>query len=225
MLFDAPLPRPAVKVAPGVAHLPGWLDVEKQRGLVEQMREVARGLAGTPVAMRRPQLASGQMSVWMLQLGKYWQTRPYAYMDQVAGVRVPPVPGNLQELANEAVRAAAEVAEELQPWAGGFRAETALVNFYPPEAKMGMHVDGNEESAAPVVSLSIGQEAVFRMGNTETRAKPWTDVLLASGDLVVFGGPSRFAYHGVPKLIPDTTPAGCGLEEGRINITIRQVAD
>ncbi len=228
MLFDAPLPRPAVKVAPGVSHVPGWLGLDEQRGLVEQMRGYARRLAGTPVAMRRPVLKSGQMSVFMMQLGKYWQTQPYAYVDAVDGVRVPPVPDNLQAIAERALTAAAEVAKELRPWVEGFSAQTALVNFYPPDATMGMHVDNNESSPAPVVSLSIGQEAIFRIGNTESKNKPWDDVLLASGDLVVFGGPARFAYHGIPKLLPGTTPRGCGLDAGgtdagRINITLRQV--
>jgi alkylated DNA repair protein (DNA oxidative demethylase) len=80
-----------------------------------------------------------------------------------------------------------------------------------------------EESPAPVVSLSIGDEALFRMGGTEGRSKPWDDVLLMSGDLLVFGGPARRAYHGVPRIHPDTAPTGCGLRKGRINVTIRQV--
>ena len=88
---------------------------------------------------------------------------------------------------------------------------------------MGLHVDAMEEAAAPVISLSIGDEALFRMGNTEGRTRPWDDVTLMSGDLLVFGGPARWAYHGVPRITPGTAPAGCGLREGRINVTMRQV--
>jgi alkylated DNA repair protein (DNA oxidative demethylase) len=62
---------------------------------------------------------------------------------------------------------------------------------------------------------------VFRFGNAENRRPPWTDVELASGDLFVFGGPARLAYHGVTKIVPGTAPAGCGLATGRLNITLR----
>lgn len=99
--------------------------------------------------------------------------------------------------------------------------DAALVNYYDDAARMGMHQDKDERSNEPVVSLSIGDTCRFRFGNTETRTKPYQDIDLASGDLFVFGGPSRFAYHGVPKVYSGTAPAGCGLESGRINITMR----
>jgi alkylated DNA repair protein (DNA oxidative demethylase) len=67
---------------------------------------------------------------------------------------------------------------------------------------MGMHPHRAERSAAPVVSLSVGDSCVFRFGNTERRSRPWCDVVLESGDAVVFGGPSRFAFHVVPKTLP-----------------------
>lgn len=85
---------------------------------------------------------------------------------------------------------------------------------------MGMHRDAEERSAAPVVSLSLGDTCVFRFGNTDSRGRPYQDVELRSGDLFVFGGPSRLAYHGVPKVLPGTGPRGLGLT-GRLNITLR----
>jgi alkylated DNA repair protein (DNA oxidative demethylase) len=63
---------------------------------------------------------------------------------------------------------------------------------------------------------------LFRFGNTETRTKPWTDIELASGDLFVFGGPSRLAYHGVPRILPGTGDPDIGLPSGRLNITLRE---
>jgi alkylated DNA repair protein (DNA oxidative demethylase) len=86
---------------------------------------------------------------------------------------------------------------------------------------MGMHQDKDERSDAPVVSLSIGDTCVFRFGNTVSRGRPYTDVELASGDLFVFGGPSRFAYHGVPKVFPGTGDPRTGMAAGRLNITLR----
>lgn len=71
------------------------------------------------------------------------------------------------------------------------------------------------------MSLSIGDSCIFWFGNTRDRGQPYEDVPLASGDLFVFGGPSRLAYHGVTKVHPGTAPVGCGLREGPINITMR----
>lgn len=222
MLFDD-LPRPAARITDGVAHLPGFLDLGRQRELVTEAREIARSVAGTPVGMERPVLKSGQMSAYVMSLGWHWSTRPYGYVRKVNGRDVPPLPGSYHALAREALAAAADVDPVLAPWAQGrFRPEIALVNYYPPGSRMGMHVDANEESDAPVISLSIGDEALFRVGGTENRNRPWDDVVLMSGDLIVFGGPKRRAYHGVVEVRDQTLPAGCGLKEGRINITIRQ---
>ena len=115
MLFDS-LPRPSVRVAPGVGHVPGWVGVDKQKALVEEMRGIAREYAGTPMAMVRPRLKSGgQMSVFQLHLGRYWHYPSYRYVDNMDGTRVPPVPESLRRIAPGALRAAAEVAPELEP--------------------------------------------------------------------------------------------------------------
>ena len=222
MLFDA-LPRPAAELCPGVAHVPGWLAVEAQRDLVTRARETARQYAGTPMAMVRPRLKSGQMSVFMLHLGHFWDYETYRYVDVKHGVEVPPLPHDMVQLAHNALRAAADVSADLTPWADTFHPDMALVNYYPPGATMGMHQDTYERTNAPVVSLSIGDDALFRIGNTDNRNRPWDEVTLCSGDLIVFGGPKRLAFHGVPATRPETLPAGCGLESGRINITFRQV--
>ncbi|APT91639.1 DNA repair protein [Corynebacterium phocae] len=219
MLFFTP-PRSPAKIAPGVAHLPGWLGLDQQRQLVEEMRDLAAKYAGTPMAMYRPKLKSGWMSVHQFHLGRYWDYRNYRYQDVIDGVRVPPMTESLTSLAGTALAAARRIAPELD---SHLIPEMALINYYPPGAAMGMHLDDFEEANKPVISLSIGDEAIFRMGNTENRNKPWRDVLVASGDLVVFGGPARYAYHGIVKVTPGTLPEGCGLDQGRINITIRQV--
>jgi alkylated DNA repair protein (DNA oxidative demethylase) len=84
-----------------------------------------------------------------------------------------------------------------------------------------MHQDKDEQADFPVVSLSVGDDCLFRFGNTENRAKPYTDIRLRSGDLFVFGGPARFAYHGVPRIYPGTADPDCGLAGGRLNLTMR----
>lgn len=220
MLFDA-LPRTNTQVTPGVVHLPYWLPIDQQADIIGQLRAIARALSGTPLAMARPQLKSGRMQVFMLHLGRYWATNPYRYVTHVAGQPVPPIPANLTKLAMDALDEASHYDSSLTTTS--FRPDMALVNYYPPGATMGLHQDLNEDSPAPIVSLSIGDEALFRIGGTENRNKPWDDVTLTSGDIIVFGGPKRLAFHGVPQTRPGTLPEGCGLSDGRINITFRQV--
>jgi alkylated DNA repair protein (DNA oxidative demethylase) len=108
------------------------------------------------------------------------------------------------------------------PRAGdGYTPDATLANYYDRDALLGMHQDKDERDDAPVVSLSVGDSCTFRFGNTRDRGRPYQGVLLASGDLFVFGGAARFAFHGVTKIHPGTSPAGCGLAEGRINIVMR----
>ncbi|MBR7834798.1 alpha-ketoglutarate-dependent dioxygenase AlkB [Actinospica durhamensis] len=204
-----------VEVAPGAVHLPGWLPVARQRELVAACREWARG----PVPMRHTRLPTGGvMSVRTVCLGWHWQ--PYRYSrtaDDVNGAPVAALPDWLAELGRRAV---ADAYQDLS--AREYDPDAALINFYDRDAKMGMHQDREERCPAPVVSLSIGDTCVFRFGNTATRNRPWRDVRLLSGDAFVFGGPSRFAYHGVPKIHPDTGDPATGMRGGRLNLTLRQ---
>lgn len=211
MLFDA-LPRTPSNPLPGVVHLPNFLNVEEQAALVKQARDIANQVKGTPVAMRRPRVGQGQMAAWLLSLGWFWQTQPYRLVREVDGHTVPEVPENYQVIANNIMNQAREIDPLVGPTP---TVETALVNFYPPGAGMGLHVDAEEESDNAVVSLSIGEETIFRIQET--------DLLLMSGDALVFGGPARRAYHGVKAPREATGPETTGLKEGRINITMRQV--
>ncbi|MEV6553398.1 alpha-ketoglutarate-dependent dioxygenase AlkB [Streptomyces sp. NPDC051597] len=216
-MIDALFPRPRAVVAPGAVHVPGWLPPERQRELVAACREWARG----PVPIRHTVLpGGGVMSVQTVCVGWHWQ--PYRYTrtaGDVNGRPVAPFPDWLAALGRAAVADAYD-----DPAAGdGYSPDTALINFYDGDARMGMHQDKDERSGAPVVSLSIGDSCLFRFGNTEDRGRPYTDVELASGDLFVFGGPSRFAYHGVPKVLPGTgDPSTTGLATGRLNLTLRE---
>lgn len=105
--------------------------------------------------------------------------------------------------------------------AGAPDAQCCLVNLYRGDARMGLHQDKDEKAlAAPVVSVSLGDEALFRIGGG-TRRGPTRSVLLSSGDVVMFGGPARLAYHGIDRIRPGSSslvPGG-----GRINLTLRRV--
>ncbi len=101
------------------------------------------------------------------------------------------------------------------------RPECCLANLYRDGARMGLHQDRDEAALdAPVLSVSLGDDAVFRIGST-TRRAPTRSLLLCSGDVLVFGGTARLAYHGIDRIIPHTStlvPGG-----GRLNLTLRRV--
>ncbi|NWF26029.1 alpha-ketoglutarate-dependent dioxygenase AlkB [Streptomyces sp. PKU-EA00015] len=216
---DTLFPRERAVVAPGAVHVPGWLPRDRQRELVEACRSWARG----PVPLRHTALpGGGVMSVQTVCVGWHWQ--PYRYSrtaDDVNGERVAAFPRWLVDLGREAL-AEAYGDDRTYGDASAYTPDTALINFYDGAARMGMHQDKEEHSGAPVVSLSIGDTCLFRFGNTENRGRPYTDVELVSGDLFVFGGPSRFTYHGVPKVYAGTADPAAGMAGGRLNITLRE---
>lgn len=209
-MSDLLFPRERVEVAPGAWHVPDWLGIDEQRELVVRARE----WAAPPAGLHRVVMPSGGvMSVRSVSLGLHWE--PYRYTERLPdGTPVKPFPAVLGELADRAVA-------DVYGTAPSEMYDIALVNFYDADARMGLHRDADEASPAPVVSLSIGDACVFRFGNTSTRTRPWTDIELRGGDLVVFGGPSRLAYHGVPRVLPGTGDPDTGLAGGRLNITMR----
>lgn len=211
-LFDDEPGHHGPDLPQGAHHVPRWLTLEQQRWLVARFWEWCEG----PVPIRAALVRGHPMSVRTVCLGWHW--RPYEYTRDavdVNGNRVLPFPEWMVRLGRQALAATGD------PSAANYTPDTALVNFYDEAAKMGMHQDKDEISRQPVVSLSIGDTCRFRFGNTETRTKPYQDLELASGDLFVFGGPVRLAYHGVTKAWPGTAPPDCGLDTGRINITMR----
>jgi alkylated DNA repair protein (DNA oxidative demethylase) len=116
-------------------------------------------------------------------------------------------------------------------WAGindGAPPECCLINLYRPGAKMGLHQDRDEkDTSAAVIGVSLGDEALFRIGggfeNSQwARGGKTQSVTLASGDVIAFGGAARLAYHGIDRIRPGTSrlmPGG-----GRLSLTLRRVA-
>jgi alkylated DNA repair protein (DNA oxidative demethylase) len=110
-------------------------------------------------------------------------------------------------------------------WAGingGAPPECCLINLYRPGAKMGLHQDLDEkDTSAAVIGVSLGDEALFRIGGP-TRSVKTRSVALASGDVIAFGGAARLAFHGIDRIRPGTSrlvPGG-----GRLSLTLRRVA-
>jgi DNA oxidative demethylase len=195
----------------GLRHLPGYLDRDQQTELVESIRAV---VAEAPLFTPAMPRTGKEMSVRMTNCGPLgWVTdkeRGYRYQPThpVTGRPWPAIPPMLLDIWN----AIGETA--LAP-------EACLVNYYAPDAKMGLHQDRDEqEFSAPVVSISLGDACLFRVGGLN-RNDPTKSFRLESGDVVVIGGESRLCFHGVDRIYPGTSMLLKG--EGRINLTLRRV--
>jgi alkylated DNA repair protein (DNA oxidative demethylase) len=101
------------------------------------------------------------------------------------------------------------------------RPEACLINYYSAGTRMGSHRDADEEDfVAPVVSVSLGDDAVFHVGGAR-RGDAKQRLTLRSGDVVVLGGEARLAYHGIDRILPGTSTLLA--EGGRLNLTLRRV--
>jgi alkylated DNA repair protein (DNA oxidative demethylase) len=187
----------------------GRLDQASQASLVEDLRRV---VAAAPLVA--PVTPSGRpMSVRMTACGRLgWVTdrRGYRYEPlHPSGAPWPPIPDAVLALWRQLCSA------ERDP-------DCCLVNFYAEGARMGMHRDADEgDFSWPVLSISLGDPARFRMGGPE-RGGPTKSILLESGDVVVMAGAARLAHHGVDGIRFGGSRLLAG--GGRINLTCRVVA-
>ncbi len=196
---------------PGVRHLPSYLPQEAQETLLEAIRAAVRQAPLYVPAMPR---TGKEMSVRMTNCGTLgWVTdreRGYRYQPThpATGMPWPPIPAALLDLWRQ-------VSSYPHP------PEACLVNFYNQDARMGLHQDRDEmEFAAPVVSVSLGDDCLFRVGQT-TREGGTKSFRLKSGDVVVLGGEGRLCFHGVDRICPSTS--ALLRNGGRINLTLRRV--
>jgi alkylated DNA repair protein (DNA oxidative demethylase) len=205
-----PAVRPLIEIAPGVQHWPGRLDRTAQEALRDALREVAKSAPFfTPVMPR----TGKPFSVRMTNCGPLgWVSDRQGYRYQPThpetGATWPAMPPVLAGLWQE------HAGYPHPP-------EACLVNYYETSARMGLHQDRDEEDFdAPVLSVSLGDMAVFRVGGVERGGKT-RSVKLGSGDVLIFGGPARLAFHGIDRVMPGTStllPQG-----GRLNLTLRRV--
>ena len=200
-------PEPGLTVR-GVEIWQGWLDRASQEAMLADLREVARA-----APFVRPETRRGRpMSVRMTSAGRYgWisDRKGYRYMDRhPSGVPWPPIPDSV-----------------LAVWRGitglSRDPDCCLINHYAEGARMGLHQDRDEADFSwPVLSVSLGDDALFRIGNLE-RGGRTESVWLSSGDVLTLGGAARLLHHGVDRIRPGSStllPQG-----GRINVTLRVV--
>lgn len=200
---------PARPPLAGFRHLPGRLGRTAQAALLAEVLARIEPAGWFQPVMPR----SGRpFSVRMANLGPLgWVSdlRGYRYepTHPVTGRPWPPIPEPLLALWREFV--------------GAPEPECCLVNLYRPGAKMGLHRDADEEARdVPVLSVSLGDTAIFRVGGL-ARSGPTVTVRLDSGDVVLLAGESRRCFHGIDRILPGTSdlvPGG-----GRVNLTLRRV--
>jgi alkylated DNA repair protein (DNA oxidative demethylase) len=203
--------RAAASDLEGFRLWPGLLSRTEQESLRD---EVFARMRQAPLYIPRMPKSGAPMSVRMTNFGPLgWVTdkeRGYRYQAEhpETGHPWPSIPARLLELWSELTLYPAPP-------------EACLVNLYESEARMGLHVDSDEEAwDAPVLSISLGDTAIFRIGGV-LRSDPTRSVRLASGDVCMLGGAARRAHHGVDRILPGTSrllPKG-----GRINLTLRRV--
>jgi DNA oxidative demethylase len=204
-------PVKSLDLLPGVQVWPERLNRDAQKLLVEEILELAqRAPFYRPQMPKSGKLFSVEETNFGL-LGWVSDSAGYRYekLHPVTGNPWPPIPLPLLELWAEHARCPATP-------------ECCLVNLYRNGARMGLHQDRDESTLeAPVLSLSLGDEAIFRIGNTNRRG-PTKAIRLRSGDLVAFGGPARLAFHGIDRVVAGTSGLISG--GGRLNLTLRRVS-
>lgn len=194
----------------GFRFLPEYFPPGAQKALVAEVLAI---LETNPLYTATMPRSGKPMSVRMTNLG------PLGWVSDIKGYRYQPthpftnepwtpIPQALLDLWNE-------VADYPAP------PQACLVNWYGADSRLGLHVDADETAdGAPVVSVSLGSRALFRLGGLQ-RSDPTSSMRLASGDVVVLGGRARRAYHGVDRIYPESStliPGG-----GRLNLTLRRV--
>lgn len=212
LFADQPRTPAQLRLAEGAWVLQSFAQ-EQQQALLAEIEAL---LAQAP--LRHLVTPSGHtMSVAMSNCGALgWvsDARGYRYdaLDPLSGKTWPSMPALFEQLALEAAAAAGFE---------GFRPDACLINHYVPGARLSLHQDRDErDQRQPIVSVSLGLPAVFQFGGL-TRSGPLQRTRLEGGDVVVWGGPSRLAYHGVAALAEGQHPL---TGRCRYNLTFRRAA-
>ncbi len=200
-----------ISLSSGLRYLPGRLAGEEQESLVEIIRGV---VTDAPLYVPVMPGSGRPMSVRMTNCGPLgWVT------DKERGYRYQPT----HPMTEKPWPAIPDVLLDLWRELSGYPKdpEACLVNFYADDAKMGLHQDRDEtEFAAPVLSISLGDTCLFRIGGL-ARTDRTKSLKLESGDVFLLGGEGRLCFHGVDRIYPGTSTL---LKSGgRINLTLRRV--
>jgi alkylated DNA repair protein (DNA oxidative demethylase) len=200
-----------MSVLPGFQHLTGYFGIPEQTALLSQLRAV---LAAAPLFVPRMPRSGRPFSVRMSNCGTLgWVS------DQDGGYRYQPTHPETGLAWPAMPRCLTDLWDEVADFS--HHPEACLINYYSSGTRMGSHRDADEaDFTAPVVSVSLGDDAVFHLGGRQ-RADAKSRIVLKSGDVVVLGGEARLAYHGIDRILPGTSSLLA--EGGRLNLTLRRV--
>jgi alkylated DNA repair protein (DNA oxidative demethylase) len=200
-----------LELPPGCALHRGYLTPAAQGALLDAVR---RALGEAPLFTPAMPRTGKPFSVRMSNCGPLgWvsdKAGGYRYqpVHPVTGKPWPPIPDILLRLWSD-------LADR------GREPQACLINYYSGKARMGLHRDEDEKDfSAPILSVSLGDTAIFRIGGLRRR-DPVISFELRSGDVLVMGGSSRLRYHGVGRVLPGTSDLLA--EGGRVNLTLRHV--
>lgn len=216
MLFDTGEPPGPVDQRPQFLAPGAWLMRGVARAQAPALLDAIRDVTRQAPLRQMTTPGGGRMSVGMSGCGaRAWISDATGYRyearDPLTGKDWPPMPGILRELARDCASRAGY---------DGFCPDSCLINRYRPGDRMGLHQDRDERRDVPIVSVSLGVSAVFLWG-TPVRSDGVRRLVLNNGDVVVWGGPSRLAWHGVAPL-PQAYHTLSG--EIRYNLTFRVTA-
>jgi DNA oxidative demethylase len=191
---------------------PGHLSGDQQRSLLAEVRAV---LATAPLYSPVMPRSGSPYSVRMSNCGSHgWLSDQSGYrygpVHPATGTPWPAIPQMVLDLWHATTGVA-------------YGPQACLINYYGPSAKLGLHRDQDEEAKdAPILSILLGDAALFRLGGPERRS-PTRSMRLGSGDLLLLSGPSRHWFHGVDRILPGTSQLLA--EGGRFNLTLRRVTE
>ncbi|PWA51581.1 Oxoglutarate/iron-dependent dioxygenase [Artemisia annua] len=208
---------------PGMVHLKNYISVTDQVEIINTCQEFGMG----PGGFYQPGFNGGsKLNLHMMCFGRNWdpQTK-YVARYRCDGSQAPPIPDKLVALAKASIEDS-----QRHDNVPSMHPDICIVNFYTNTGRLGLHQDRDESSNSlrkglPVVSISVGDSAQFLYGHSRDMRKA-NEVLLKSGDVLIFGGKSRDIYHGVKAIIPNSAPLSLlkqsKLRPGRLNLTLRQ---
>jgi len=211
----------------GMVLLKGWLSFEDQLRIIETVRNLGVGKGGfyTPMYQKK-----SQMKLKMMCLGLHWNPVNRVYeqtRSDFDGAPAPLLPDFLKDLVAKCMRDADRMTSRKFP---DIDPNVCICNFYAQDSLLGLHQDREEGEESlrrqiPVISFSIGAIGEFVFNKTRSMETA-RSLLLESGDVLIFGGPSRMIFHGIRKIFPESTPHELaeftGMRNGRLNLTLRQ---
>lgn len=222
-------------LGPGMVLLKNYIPISEQVNIVNKCRELGLG----PGGFYRPGYKDGaKLRLFMMCLGLDWdpQTRAYAEIRRHDNVVPPGIPSHFSSVVAKALDDSHRLIKKdmditnVDVMLPKMSPDLCIVNFYTTNGRLGLHQDRDESydslrKGLPVVSVSIGDSAEFLFGSQRDVDKA-DDLLLESGDVLIFGGESRHIFHGVTNIVPKTAPPELvektGLRPGRLNLTFRK---